>query len=354
MSLTSYQVAMTRTWDTPGRSGCAPPAGSPPKMWHMGQTSQNAIGAAVLRTALKGMARIPGGTFRMGSGDFYPEERPVHPVTVDGFWIDTHPVTVAAFRRFVKATGHVTLAERPLDPAQYPDADPRLLHPGSLVFRQTAGPVPLDDYRRWWEYLPGANWRRPEGPGSTLDGRERHPVTHVAHQDALAYARWAGKDLPTEAEWEYAARGGLDGAVFTWGDDFMPKGRRMANTWHGEFPWQTDTPTGRPGTTPVGRYPANGYGLHDMAGNVWEWTADHYTARHPDVPATSCCIPRNPRVDHQQQIHPDGFPRRVIKGGSHLCAPSYCLRYRPAARQGESEDTSTCHLGFRCVRRGPA
>ncbi|MEU8133745.1 formylglycine-generating enzyme family protein [Streptodolium elevatio] len=303
------------------------------------------------RAVPKGMAWIPGGTFAMGSDAFYPEERPVHPVTVDGFLADVHPVTVAAFRRFVKATGYVTVAERPLDPALYPDADPALLVPGSLVFRKTTGPVPLDDYRRWWHYVPGANWRHPEGPGSTLDGRDRHPVTQVAYADALAYAHWADKDLPTEAEWEYAARGGLDGAVYSWGDDFLPGSRRMANTWHGDFPWRVDTPTGRPGTTPVGRYPSNGFGLYDMAGNVWEWTSDHHTVRHPDAAAGSCCIPRNPRVEHRQDSAAAGFARRTIKGGSHLCAPEYCLRYRPAARQGETEDTATGHLGFRCVRR---
>ncbi|MEU8794881.1 formylglycine-generating enzyme family protein [Streptomyces sp. NPDC048643] len=297
------------------------------------------------------MVWIPGGIFLMGSDGFYPEERPVHPVAVDGFFLDVHPVTVAAFRRFVDDTGHVTVAERPLDPALYPGADPALLVPGSLVFRQTPGPVPLDDYRRWWAYVPGANWRHPEGPGSVVDGREDHPVTHVAHEDALAYAAWVGKDLPTEAEWEYAARGGLESAAYVWGDDFAPGGRRMANTWHGDFPWRADTPTGRPGTTPVGLFPANGYGLHDMAGNVWEWTADHHSIRHPAAPATSCCIPRNPRVEHRPDGGSETFAHRTIKGGSHLCAPSYCLRYRPAARQGESEDTSTCHLGFRCIQR---
>ncbi|MFE2550145.1 formylglycine-generating enzyme family protein [Streptomyces sp. NPDC059355] len=307
----------------------------------------------------RGMVWIPGGSFPMGSDGFYPEERPVHPVTVDAMWMDEHPVTVAAFRRFVKSTGYVTVAERPLDPADYPGADPDGLVPGALVFRMTAGPVDLDDWHRWWSYVPGASWRHPLRPGSGMNGRERHPVTQVAYEDALAYAAWAGKDLPTEAEWEYAARGGLDSAVFPWGDDFAPKGRRMANTWHGRFPWEY-LPAGKtnpaPGTTPVGSYPANGHGLYDMAGNVWEWTVDHYTARHPDPAPKACCAPRNPRVDTPAPRGPgappaERFPRRVIKGGSHLCAPDYCLRYRPAARQGQSEDTATCHLGFRCVVR---
>ncbi|MCP2309323.1 formylglycine-generating enzyme family protein [Kitasatospora paracochleata] len=312
----------------------------------------------------RGVVWIPGGSFLMGSEDFYPEERPVHPVSVDGFWMDEHPVTVAAFRRFVKATGYVTVAERPLDPADYPGADPAGLVPGALVFHGTRGPVDLDDWRRWWSYVPGASWRHPQGAGSTLNGRERHPVTQVAHEDARAYAAWAGKDLPTEAEWEYAARGGLAGAVFPWGDDVAPRGRRMANTWHGRFPWEY-LAAGRndpgPGTSPVGSYPPNGYGLYDMAGNVWEWTADHYTDHHPDPAPAACCAPRNPRVDAAPTVAPspdlpDGqlperFPRRVTKGGSHLCAPNYCLRYRPAARQGQTEDTATCHLGFRCVMR---
>jgi sulfatase modifying factor 1 len=306
----------------------------------------------------KDMRWIAGGTFRMGSEDFYPEERPVHDVGLDGFWIDEHPVTVAEFRRFVKATGYVTLAERPLDPAEYPDADPDLLTPGALVFRKAAAPVDLSDYRNWWEYVPGAWWRQPEGPGSTLHGRDRHPVTQVAYEDAEAYAEWAGKALPTEAEWEFAARGGLEAKTFVWGDEFAPKGRMMANTWQGEFPWQNLLLDRYEGTSPVGTFPPNAYGLYDMAGNVWEWTSDFFSM-HPGEVESPCCAPRNPRVMTPSEI--DGhdqpgahIPRRVTKGGSHLCAPNYCLRYRPAARQGEAVDTSTGHIGFRCAVRVPA
>ena len=306
---------------------------------------------------LRHMTWIPGGTFAMGSADFYPEERPVRPVTVDGFWMDEHPVTVAEFQRFVAATGHQTVAQRPLDPADYPDADPGLLVPGSLVFQRTTGPVDLRDYTNWWAYVPGADWRHPSGPGSDCRGHERHPVTHVAYEDAAAYAACAGKDLPTEAEWEYAARGGLDGAVYAWGDEFAPAGRLMANTWQGQFPWQNLMTDGYEGTSPVGSFPANGYGLFDMTGNVWEWTRDYFTQRHRSATGGACCAPHNPRVDSPAAsgifAGPGAhLPRKVIKGGSHLCAPSYCLRYRPAARQSESVDTSTSHLGFRCVVRG--
>ena len=276
-------------------------------------------------------------------------------VALDGFWIDERPVTVAEFRRFVRATGHVTVAERPLDATQYPDADPDLLVPGALVFHPTPGPVDLDDYTNWWTYVPGANWRHPEGPGSTLDGRDRHPVTQVAFEDAEAYARWAGKELPTEAEWEYAARGGLEGAVFAWGDDFMPKGKVMANTWHGEFPWQRLPAHRYERTSPVASFPPNGYGLFDMAGNVWEWTDDFFRSRHEGGAEHPCCAPRNPRVTPRRPTtwgrSETEIPRRVTKGGSHLCAPNYCLRYRPAARQGSAVDTSTGHIGFRCVVR---
>jgi formylglycine-generating enzyme required for sulfatase activity len=306
------------------------------------------------------MAWIPSGTFRMGSNDFYAEERPVHEVTVDGFWMDEHPVTVAEFRRFVKATGHVTLAEQPLEPEHYPDADPNLLVPGSLVFNRTRGPVDLDDYTNWWEWVPGAQWRHPEGPGSTVDGRDRHPVTHVAYEDARAYATWAGKELPTEAEWEYAARGGLDSATYAWGDEFAPKGRQMANTWQGEFPWQNLLLDKYERTSPVKSFPPNGYGLYDVTGNVWEWTSDFYTPSHPNDVVHACCGPSGPRLNPRVSS-PDAsfnvggpgerFPRMVVKGGSHLCAPNYCHRYRPAARSPQTVETSMGQLGFRCVAR---
>jgi sulfatase modifying factor 1 len=307
----------------------------------------------------RNMAWIPGGTFAMGSADFYPEERPVHQVTVDGFWIDEHPVTVAEYRRFVQATSYLTVAQRPPDPADYPGADPALLVSGSLVFHRTPGPVDTRDFRNWWAYVPGASWQHPEGPASSVSRRERHPVTHVAYQDAQAYATWAGKELPTEAEWEFAARGGLDGAVYVWGDEFAPGGRLMANTWQGEFPWQNLLLDGYAGTSPVGSFPANGYGLADMAGNVWEWTSDYFAPRHPADAGQPCCVPRNPRVTSARRSKIAGepgsdIPRKVIKGGSHLCAPGYCLRYRPAARQGETVDSATSHLGFRCVIRVPS
>jgi sulfatase modifying factor 1 len=306
--------------------------------------------------APRDMAWVPAGTFLMGSEDFYPEERPVHRVAVDGFWIDRHPVTAAQFRRFVRESGYVSVAERPLDPADFPGADPELLVPGSLLFRKTIGPVSLDDVRAWWEYVPGAYWKRPGGPGTSISGRDRHPVVHIAYEDAAAYAAWAGKELPTEAEWEYAARGGLEGSVFSWGDEHFPGGKPMANTWQGEFPWQNLKLDGFEGTSPVGRFPANGYGLYDMCGNVWEWTCDFFTAGHAEAEGRACCEPRNLHVASAvASVSPDQhgghIPRRVIKGGSHLCAPNYCLRYRPAARQGETIDTSTSHIGFRCIVR---
>jgi sulfatase modifying factor 1 len=302
------------------------------------------------------MIAVSGGTFLMGSADFYPEERPVRAVAVDSFRMDAHPVTAAEFRRFVKATGYVTSAELTVDPADFPDADRNALVPGALVFRRASGPVDLSDWRQWWSYAPGADWRHPLGGDSTLNGRELHPVTQVSYGDAAAYAAWAGKDLPTEAEWEYAARGGLDAARYAWGDEFSPKGRRMANTWHGEFPWEYQGRGARvdqPGTTAVKTFPPNGYGLYDMTGNIWEWTVDYYSVPRAGSAPPACCAPRNPRVDEPDVDQAEGrFQRRVTKGGSHLCAPNYCLRYRPAARQGQTEDTATCHLGFRCIVRG--
>ena len=305
------------------------------------------------------MVEIPAGRFRMGCADFYPEERPVREVQVEAFAIERGPVTVAQFTRFAEETGYMTLAERRPDPADYPDADPSLLVPGSAVFQPTPGPVPLHDPARWWTYVPGANWRHPWGPDSDNSEREDHPVTHVAYEDAEAYAAWAGQALPSEAEWEYAARGGLDGAVFAWGDGQHPGGELMANFWQGEFPWRNTGAKQWRGTSPVGLFPPNGYGLYDVTGNVWEWTTDFYSPQGAgsESPGSPCCgPPANPRVETADASYDTGrpgahIPRRVIKGGSHLCAPSYCLRYRPAARQPEAIDTSTSHIGLRCVVR---
>jgi formylglycine-generating enzyme required for sulfatase activity len=291
----------------------------------------------------------------MGSDTHYREERPARPVQVDGFWIDRHCVTNDAFAAFVAATGHVTVAELPLNLADYPDADPALAVPGALVFRMTSGPVDTTDVRNWWHYVPGACWHQPEGPGSNLDGRGQHPVVHVAFADAEAYAAWAGKALPTEAEWEFAARGGLEGAEYVWGAELTPGGQHMANTWQGPFPWRNFEADGWSGTAPVGSYPENGYGLFDMAGNVWEWTTDWYADSH-SAPLKSCCVPANPRGASIEASYDPAqkrvrIPRKVVKGGSFLCAPSYCRRYRPAARQPQMIDSAMSHIGFRCVVR---
>lgn len=289
-----------------------------------------------------GMRWVPPGEFTMGSDHDYREERPAHRERVDGFWMDVAPVTVAEFGRFVAATGYLTTAEQTPDAADYPDADPALLVAGSLVFTPPPGPVPLDDPARWWSYVPGACWRRPEGPGSTVDGLAEHPVVHVSLTDARTYARWAGKELATEAQWERAARGGRDGRRYAWGEELMPAGVPVANTWQGDFPWRSDDPDGFSRTSPVGHYPANPYGLVDLIGNVWEWTASAATDSHGSSPS-SCCAP-NPARDEAA-----AHPRNTIKGGSHLCAPEYCRRYRPAARAAQEVDGSTSHLGFRCV-----
>ncbi|HEX4013320.1 MAG TPA: formylglycine-generating enzyme family protein [Candidatus Cybelea sp.] len=304
------------------------------------------------------MVRVEGGAFAMGSDDFYPEERPVRRAEVDAFFIDRHPVTNEAFSRFVEETSYVTLAERPIDPAQYPGALPELCAPGSLVFRPTRGPVDLRDWSQWWAWTPGASWRHPLGPTSAIDDAATHPVVHVAFEDVEAYARWAGKSLPTEAEWEFAARGGLDGATYTWGNDIIPGGKYMANTWQGEFPWQALNLDGFERTSPVGSFPENGYGLFDMAGNVWEWTTDWYSTQPGTSESKPCCGGAQARAANVAESYdpnqPDiRIPRKVLKGGSHLCAPNYCLRFRPAARSPQMIDTSMSHLGFRCIVRDP-
>ena len=234
------------------------------------------------------MVWVPGGTFAMGSEQHYPEEAPVREVTVDGFWMDEHPVTNLEFTRLREGDGSRHRRREAPDPADYPDADPDMIFAGSVVFKKSDRPVDLSNHFNWWDVDPGADWRHPEGPGSSLHGRERHPVVHIAYRDAEAYAAWAGKELPTEAEWEFAARGGLDGAEYAWGDEFMPKGKPMANTWQGEFPYENTLQDGYEGTSPVGKFPPNGYGLYDMTGNVWEWTTDWYVPRS-DVAVSPCC-----------------------------------------------------------------
>ncbi len=293
-------------------------------------------------------------TFTFGSDDHYREEGPARPVAVDGLWVERYPVTNAEFARFVRETRYTTVAERPLDPADFPDAPVENLQPGSLVFTRTDGPVDLRHLDQWWTWTPGASWRRPEGRGSSLADRADHPVVHVAYADAEAYAAWAGRALPTEAEWEAAARGGLPGAAYTWGDTPEGDGRRWANYWHGSFPWSAEPGYGT--TSPVGAFPANPYGLFDMAGNVWEWTTDWYAERHPDPDDGACCVPRNPRgpgveASYDPRQPQFAVPRKVVKGGSFLCADVYCRRYRPAARRPQMIDTGMSHLGFRCIAR---
>jgi len=286
------------------------------------------------------MVRIPGGTFRMGSNDHYPEEAPVHRVTVDGFWIDRTPVTNRQFKQFVKATGHVTTAQVPPDPKDYPGALPDMLYAGSLVFSPGPRIVDLQDWSQWWTFMKGADWRHPYGPKSNINVLDHHPVVHVSYSDALAYATWAGKELPTEAEWEFAARGGLDGAEFAWGNALTPGGQHMANIWQGDFPNRNLCEDGYERTSPVNAFPPNHCGVCDMIGNVWEWTTTRFSAHHVIDQSNSCCPP---------PAEPDPSISQALKGGSHLCAPEYCHRYRPAARSPQSQDTSTTHIGFRCV-----
>lgn len=308
--------------------------------------------------AFDDMVELPGGMFTMGSERFYPEEAPLRQVRVGAFRIDRAPVTNRQFARFVEATGYRTFAEIAPDPRDYPDMDASLAEAGSLVFMRTAMPVDMGDPSQWWRYTIGADWRHPLGPDSSLDGLDDHPVVHVVHQDAAAFAAWSGKSLPTEAEWEYAARGGLEGREFAWGDELAPGGVHFANTWQGLFPFANQLLDGWERTSPVGTYPPNGYGLVDMIGNTWEWTEDWWS--NSPVPRGKamrpCCAIDNPRGARKHEswdpanIHRK-VPRKVIKGGSHLCAPSYCQRYRPAARHPQAVDTSTSHIGFRCVVR---
>jgi formylglycine-generating enzyme len=308
------------------------------------------------------MIWIPAGTFRMGSNDHYPEEAPVHRVSVDGFWIDRTPVTNRQFKAFVNATGHVTTAQTVPDPKDYPGALPEMIYAGSLVFSPPRRVNDLRDSSQWWTFTKGANWRHPYGPKSNIKDLDDHPVVHLSYADVLAYAKWAGKDLPTEAEWEFAARGGRDGEEFAWGNALTPGGKHMANTWQGNFPVQNLHEDGYARTSPVTAFPPNGYGLLDMIGNVWEWTTDWWSTRHEADATKACCIPQNPRGGPEGASYDPGqpnirIPRKVLKGGSHLCAPNYCRRYRPAARHAEPVDTSTCHVGFRCVvrpRSGPS
>ena len=297
------------------------------------------------------MTWIAPSTFLMGSNAHYREEAPARRVSVDAFWIDTWPVTNREFARFVEVTGYVTVAERPLDPVDFPGAPAENLVPGSLVFTGTQGPVDLRHLNQWWTWTPGANWRRPDGRRGSLEGREEHPVVHVAYEDAVAYAEWAGKRVPTEAQWELAARGGLEAAPYTWGTEPEQAGERLANYWHGDFPWRAEPGYGT--TTPIGSFAPNGYGIFDMAGNVWEWTSDWYGQHQEDA---GCCVPSNPggvRLEDSFDPAQPQFriPRKVIKGGSHLCADTYCLRYRPAARRPLMVDTGMSHVGFRCVKQ---
>jgi sulfatase modifying factor 1 len=292
---------------------------------------------------------LPGGAFRMGSDAFYPEEGPVHEVHVAPFEIARYAVTNAEFAAFVDSTGYLTIAERTLDPAAFPGAELPSLDAGSLVFTPTEGPVDLRDWRQWWRWIPGASWRHPRGPESGIDGLGDHPVVQVAYPDAVAYAEWAGARLPTEAEWEFAARGGLEGATFAWGEE--PNDGTRANSWQGRFPYENLGARGWVYTAPVGTFPPNGYGLHEMTGNSWEWTATPWSSRHE---TDDHCAPGHQSPGHHAHGGHAAPGQRVLKGGSHLCAPEYCLRYRPAARSAQSEDSATTHIGFRLARRAAA
>jgi formylglycine-generating enzyme required for sulfatase activity len=311
------------------------------------------------RRAPTGMVWIPGGEFLMGTDDPQadPVEHPAHRVRVDGFWMDQTEVTNAQFRQFVEATSYVTIAERPVDweqlKTQLPPGTPKppdgQLVPGSLVFTQPDHPVRLDDISNWWKWIPGANWRHPNGPGSSITGKDNYPVTHVSWDDATAYARWAGKRLPTEAEWEFASRGGLDAMKYAWGEEFKPGGKYQANTWQGNFPETSTGEDGFPLLAPVRSFPANGYGLYDMIGNVWEWCSDWYRPDTYRLDSHRSPV-WNPTGPEQSDDPNEPYqPKRVTRGGSFLCSANYCTNYRPSARRGTATDSGMSHLGFRCV-----
>jgi formylglycine-generating enzyme required for sulfatase activity len=295
--------------------------------------------------APEGMVWVPGGSFWMGDNDV-ADARPEHLVYVDGFWMDQFEVTNRQFARFVEATGYQTIAEQPPDPREFPDVPPEELKPGSIVFSPPKQAIPLDDHLAWWTYLPGANWQHPEGPDSSINEREKYPVVHIAWHDAVAYCKWAGKRLPTEAEWELAARGGLDRNRYCWGNELRGDGRWRSNIWQGNFPNQNSAADGFRATAPVGSFPKGGYGLYDMSGNVWEWCADWY---RPDYYVHS--PPKNPQGP-ESSFDPQepNQPKRVQRGGSFLCSDQYCKRYIPGARGKGEPSSGASHIGFRAVR----
>jgi formylglycine-generating enzyme required for sulfatase activity len=292
------------------------------------------------------MVWVPGGEFWMGEeDDSMPDAKPVHRVRLDGFWMDRTEVTNEQFARFVRATGYVTVAERKPDAKDFPDASPDQLVPGSICFTPPSEPVGLSNHLAWWRYVPGASWRHPEGPDSSIEGREQHPVVQVCYEDADAYCKWSGKRLPTEAEWEYAARGGLDRKRYVWGNKLNPGGKWVVNNWQGRFPGENTQADGFARTAPVGSYPPNGYGLVDMAGNVWEWCTDWYQPEYPALDLTS--NPRGPDSSFDPQE--PNTPKRVQRGGSFLCSDLYCTRYLPGARGKGDPSSAASHVGFRCV-----
>jgi len=341
-----------------GAGALYPRRDAEPRLSEFGPTIANQ--GAAPGTAPDGMVWIPGGEFSMGAQEMPAmnatgmkatmDSRPVHRVYVDGFFMDRTDVTNREFARFVKATGYVTIAERKPRAEDFPGAPPENLVAGSVVFTPPNHPVKLENHFVWWSYVRGANWRHPQGPRSDVRDRPDYPVVHIAYADAEAYAKWAGKRLPTEAEWEFAARGGLSGKVYVWGDDFRPDHHWMANTFQGRFP-STDTgEDGYSGISPVAQFPANGYGLYDMAGNVWQWTSDWYRPDYYQQLADVGGLPRNPQgPDGSYDPSEPGQPKKVQRGGSFLCTDQYCSRYMVGTRGKGEISTGTNHLGFRCV-----